>query len=133
MPATLAAAIGLKPGELIELNSRRGPQAVTARGLQPSLGSVRRFVEGDGLQVGDAVFLTFTDANDFDIELVSNEGTSLTAAALSLIGVQASDAAQPLSTLANAVGASLQGGLAGLIDAYRTRGDDDVAELLELM
>lgn len=134
IPTALAAAIGLVPGEVLELVSRLGPQPVTAKGLQPSLGSVRRFIQADGLSVGEPVIFSFSDDGVFDLRPISTEGTTISDAALALIGSQGPGAsAHPLTALAAAVGMSMNNGIAGVIDAYRSRGDDDVAELLELM
>jgi hypothetical protein len=60
LPAAIIEFLGLDYGDSRDLTSARGPQSVSWKSPQPTLGSIRRFCEGEIVD-GASVFLVFGD------------------------------------------------------------------------
>jgi len=130
LPTGIASALGLDFGQTRSIESRLGPQSVAWVSPQVTVGSIRRFVQDDLLEVGTAIFLCFGDDGIFDVECLA-EPADLMESILSLAGVRRDAAASAMGQLALAIGAPTESGIADLIAALHRRGDHDIAELLE--
>lgn len=124
----LARALRLEWQETRRFPSRKGEQTVSWTGNQPAIGSIRRFVEDDGIAIGARVFLTFGDDGRFDIQEIA-EGTDVLEEVAALAGLTVGPGL--IAALAVAIGLDEGSALADIIATLRKRGDLDVAELLE--
>jgi len=130
-PTAVAAILNLQPGETLQLDSPLGPQMVAWTGIQPSFGTIRRFLLDRDLAAGTDVFLTINDDRTFTVEEAREPIGEPLADALSLIGVASqSTPSDSYKILCAAIGIPESSGIASLIGAYRERGDTDVSELL---
>jgi hypothetical protein len=99
--------------------------------LQPTFGSIRKFLVEDDIAVDTEIFLVVGDNRDFRIDVVPDPTGDPLADALSLIGANPTgDVSQARSSLARAVALADSSSVTDLIGTYRGRGDADVAELL---
>ena len=128
-PVAVATIIGLQYGEALQLPSPLGPQSITWKGIQPTLGTIRRFLLERDIEAGTEAFLVFGDDGTFDFEAARPlTGDPLTDV-LSLIGapeILDSDIAR--AALATAVGLPATAPISSLIGAYRDRADGDIAD-----
>ncbi|MFJ2503575.1 hypothetical protein [Microbacterium sp. NPDC087592] len=130
LPSALISALGLNYGEAKFLHCRHGAQRVGWSGPQAILGSVKRIVDADGLQMGDMCFATFSDDAEFDIVRIEpterrGRARAYELAGLTLIGDSESD-----SSLAEAIGLAPHSALPQIAEKLRARGDYDVADSL---
>lgn len=128
-PSSLAGLLQLRVGDTLELDSRLGPQKVYWTGTQPSIGSVRRFLLEFNADVGDHIFLQFTDSGSFDVVGCTALSGDPLDDALHLAGL---DTALPdaKARLASAIGIDVYISTPSLVEEFRARGDSDIADLL---
>jgi hypothetical protein len=134
VPAGLATLLGCRPGDMVQLDSRLGAQVVRWTGPQPTSGTIRRFLEGNGVVEGHSAFLDFMPERRFDVALAPEPNPSWEPVrhALALIGApEATDLEDAHRVLAEAVGLPAIADQGQILNAYRRRGDDDVTEVLE--
>ncbi|WP_172657686.1 sigma factor-like helix-turn-helix DNA-binding protein [Demequina rhizosphaerae] len=130
-PIAIATILDIGQGESIELQSALGPQAIRWTGLQPSFGTIRRFLIELDIAVGTEVFLVISDDRTFGMELVREETGDPIANALALVGAPPeSDPASALEALRHAASMQAHAPILSVIGTFRDRGDADVAELL---
>lgn len=127
LPMGVAAALNLKFGERQEFTSLLGPQHVYWTGLQPTLGTVRRFVKD--LDEGDQIFLHFGDDGTFNVTEVPEPSDDPLADALNLIGAGDS-VGDPLTLFSQALSYPGQLSPTAVERALSARGDEDVARLV---
>ncbi|WP_159105351.1 sigma factor-like helix-turn-helix DNA-binding protein [Rhodococcus ruber] len=130
-PTAVAAILDLQPGQTLQLDSPLGPQMVAWTGIQPSFGTIRRFLLDRDIAAGADVFLIINDDRTFAVEEAREPiGEPLTDA-LALIGAAPqSTPSDSYKTLCAAIGIPESSGIASLIGTYRERGDTDISELL---
>ncbi|WP_298442909.1 sigma factor-like helix-turn-helix DNA-binding protein [Gordonia sp. (in: high G+C Gram-positive bacteria)] len=130
LPVAMATALGLAHGEVRHLDSADGEQSVSWTALQPTIGSIRRFVTTLGLDESAEMLLVFTDDGRFEVEPV-RAATDPMHDALARIGAPATDdAAVALAALAVAAGLPPDTAAAAVAEAYAARGETDIAALL---
>ncbi len=133
VPVGLAMALSLAPEQTVEFSSQLGLQSVRWSGPQPQCASIRRFLEKEDIGVGATVFLLFSDDRRFRLVEAGSAEVEPLGEALRLIGL-GSDRDRPADVeraLATAVCFPPDSTRDQLVTAYRERGDDDVAALLE--
>jgi hypothetical protein len=134
VPAAVAKLLGCHQGSVVQLNSSLGTQNIRWTGLQPSSGTIKRFLDSIGAEEGQIIFLVFLPDGGFDVHLMPHlplETDSLRQAMV-LIGAAATeDLNGAPALLAGAVGLPQDAKPRRILSAYYQRGDDDVAGLLE--
>jgi hypothetical protein len=130
MPASLATAIGLTPGEKRRLATADDPVVVTWVTAQPSFGSIRKQLVALDCGVGDEVFIdireTTLSVRRSERDADKDSGTGEARALLGLgTGVDLTS-----SEVATVLGLSPTSPWATIIHVLRDRGDDEVASLL---
>lgn len=134
VPAGVAALVGCKRGDVVQLQSRLGPQTIRWTGPQPGSGTIRRFLEGTAATEGQYMFLEFLAGGRFDVSLnvETHHPDDPLRQALMLIGATTDDGTDAApSVLAQAVCLPADAEPQHILAAYRRRGDDDVADILE--
>lgn len=130
-PMAIATILGLQAGQTVHLESPLGPQSIAWTGIQPSFGSIRRFLMNEDVTAGTEVFLLINDDGTFGLEQVRELVGNPLVDALSLIGaVPTFEREVARAALLSAIGLPKESPVASLIGGYRSRGDDDIAELL---
>lgn len=131
MPSPLAVAIGLQPGQSLDLESPVDTQSLYWTGLQPAIGSVRRLMERDGLQPGSWIFVSIADDGFFQLRKMADIST-LTglSRALALVGRESTPTAEARAVLATALGIQDTASWSSIVDAARAKGDEDVADAI---
>ncbi|TIC79893.1 hypothetical protein E8D34_19685 [Nocardioides sp. GY 10113] len=130
-PRAVATILGLPAGQSVQLPSPLGPQTVSWTGIQPSFGTIRRFLMEEDIPVGTEAFLVIHDDRTFTFEQARELIQNPLADALSLIGAASVFEREPARrTLASAIGLPEDSPVSSLIAGYRSRGDDDVADLI---
>ncbi|SCG67769.1 Sigma-70, region 4 [Micromonospora coxensis] len=135
VPSGVASLVGCAQGEVAELESDLGTQSIRWTGLQPSSGTIKRFLDRLEVREGQNVFLEFAPYGRFDVSLpdpADPEAHPLErAAALTgcAEGVGSPEDAQ--MALAMAVDLPAHAKPRQILSVYRQRGDDDIASLLE--
>lgn len=119
----------------MELESDLGAQSIRWTGLQPSSGTIKRFLDRLEVREGQNVFLEFGPYGRFDVSLADpvnvedhplEQAAALTGCAE---GVGSPEDAQ--MALAMAADLPVDAKPRRILSAYRQRGDDDIAGLLE--
>lgn len=130
-PVALIPLLDLEHGGRKLLPSELGDQSVYWTGVQPTFGTLRRFIEHLDVHEGDEVFLVFRDDGTFTVEKVAKLTGDPLADALALVGAPN---ALPREVAQRALGmsidASYMADLDELAQKYADRGDQDVADLL---
>ena len=130
-PLAVAAILGLEFGESRKLDSPLGPQAVYWTGIQPSFGSVRRFIVEYGIEMETDAFLVLYDNGTFDFKPAQPPSGDPLADALRLVdGPATNDPDQARQALARALSLPETTKMVELIEAYKVHGEDDIAKLL---
>jgi len=128
-PIALATILDLPAGESTQLRSSLGPQTIAWTGIQPSFGSIRRFLIEADAEVNSDAFLVIGDDRTFAYEpariLTQNDVTDL----LSLVG-SAADVPDKRAALAKSVGLPEDVPYISLVASFRERGDEDIADRL---
>ncbi|GGR73258.1 hypothetical protein GCM10010169_16590 [Micromonospora fulviviridis] len=135
VPSGVASLVGCAQGEVVELESELGTQTIRWTGLQPSSGTIKRFLDRLQAQEGQNVFLEFEPYGRFNVSLqdpVNPEDHPLEqAAALTGCDEGVGDPEDAQMALAVAVDLPVHAKPRQILSAYRQRGDDDIAGLLE--
>ncbi|OBJ57435.1 sigma factor-like helix-turn-helix DNA-binding protein [Mycobacterium asiaticum] len=130
-PMAIANIVNLSEGQAIQLDSWLGPQTISWTGIQPSFGTIRRFLIEEDVAAGGQAFLIIRDDSTFDFEQLRESTEDPLAKALALIGAApTSDAEEARVSLATAIGLPEDSPVASIIGDYRARGDEDVADLV---
>lgn len=130
-PIAFARIWNIVPGQTKSLHTRLGDQSVYWTGLQPSFGTIRKFLEDDKTPLGTDVFLVCNDDDTFDVKRATTPNGDPFHDALALIGAdQQTPSDQVLSELAAAVCLPKTADSDEIWFAYRDRGDDDIASLI---
>jgi hypothetical protein len=131
-PVALAGVLGLVHGETRHLDCKLGPQTISWVGNQPTIGSIRRFLLAEDVELGSEVFLVLYDSGSFGVEVVASvELTEQLSRALVLAGVpDPAEVADPRIALAQAIEIGDDTPIVSIIGAYRDRGDEDISDLL---
>lgn len=128
IPAALAHAIGLAPGERVSLSGPAGEITCTWVGQQPALGSIRSAIMDAELNDGAHVLLVFGEDMDFSLEDVRGESLGPLAAALGMVGADVGlSGAVATATLAASVGLAPWTDMQKIIDLLEARGELDLA------
>lgn len=136
VPAGVAALAGCEHGQSVELVSRLGTQTIRWTGLQPTSGTIRRFLEDGSVGEGAEIFLEFRTGNGFDVALVRRVDAAAPplARALALIGHDDPESLsdnESAAVLAEGIGLADETRPRRILSAYRARGEDEVSDLLE--
>lgn len=130
-PQAIATILDLNSGETRQLDSPLGLQAVAWTGLQPSFGTIRRFLMENDVAADSEAFLVIHDDGRFTFEQTRDFIGNPLADALSLIGAPATlDREEARLALARALTLPDNSPVSSIIGGYRERADNDVAELL---
>jgi len=135
LPVAVAGIVGCKRGDVIELASRLGSHSIRWTGLQPSSGTIKRFLDAMDLREGQVIFLEFLPDGRFDIRATRPGADDLDpqGRALALTGASpTSDVDEQRRLLADAVGLPADAKPRQILSVYGRRGDDDIVSLLEL-
>ncbi|CAM3078866.1 sigma factor-like helix-turn-helix DNA-binding protein [Tsukamurella hominis] len=130
-PIAIAGILGMSHGDKVVLASDYDEQAVNWTGNQPIFGTIRRYLLAYDVSAGTEVLLIFGDEQLFTVEVVDSASGDPVRDALVLIGAGRrlrGDSAR--RAFARAVCLPEDSPLTTIIGAYRSRGDDDIAELL---
>ena len=127
----VAGALALEPGESRSLPCPSGAQSIYWTGIQPSLGSIRRFLDAAAIPPGAEVFARFGDDGTFDLEVLPDtSGLIGIDLALALIGATPTDHSDARRQLAVALCLDSEAPWSSIVGAARDRGDNDIAEAL---
>ena len=130
-PKAVATILDLSAGQSVQLHSPLGPQSVAWTGIQPSFGTIRRFLMEEDIPVGTEAFLVIHDDRRFTFEQARELVDNPLVNALSLIGVPpVFDRQAARHALATAIRLPEDSPVASIIGGYRSRGDEDVADLV---
>jgi len=130
-PLAVASILNLQAGETKQLDSPLGPQAVAWTGIQPSFGTIRRFLLDQNIAAGTEAFLVIYDDATFNFEPARALVGDPLIDALSLIGAApTADREAARLALVRAIVLVDSSPVSSMIGAYRDRGDTDVADLL---
>lgn len=130
-PVAIAGILDLQQGQSRQLPSPLGPQTVTWTGIQPSFGTIRRFLLDQDVAVGTEAFLVIHDDGSFSFQVVPELTEEPLADALRLIGASVTlDRHSARSALATAIGLPETSPVVSVIGDYRERGDSDIADML---
>jgi hypothetical protein len=130
-PVAVATILGLSEGQTLQLESALGPQTVFWTGIQPSFGTIRRFLMDQDVAAGAEAFLVMGDNGSFGFEQARELVGEPLADVLSFIGAPLmTDRSAARAALSAAIELPADAPIASIIGDYRSRGDDDVAELL---
>ncbi|ASW54750.1 sigma factor-like helix-turn-helix DNA-binding protein [Plantactinospora sp. KBS50] len=135
VPSGVANLVACAPGDVVELESDLGTQTVRWTGLQPSSGTIKRFLDRLGVREGQNVFLEFGPYGRFDVSVqhpINPEDHPLEQAA-ALTGCAEGVGNPEDAQLALALAVDLPADVKPrqILSTYRQRGDDDIAGLLE--
>lgn len=127
-PIAVATILELPPGSKITLRSQLGGLVVSYRGIAPVFGSIKRYLNIYGCQVGDEAFVAIRDDGTFDCHVAAKPTGNPLRDALALIGAPLTDnESEAQKLLAEAVGLDVGASYQGVLEAYEKRGDADVA------
>lgn len=130
-PKAVASVLGLQYGESRQLPSPLGEQLVAWTGIQPAFGTIRRFLLDSDVAAGAEAFLVLDDDGSFGFELLPElTGDPLVDATALAAQEPSSDPKGALKSLAAALELTAAVPPVSLIERYRTRGDDDIADLI---
>jgi hypothetical protein len=130
-PMAIATILELDSGETRQLESDLGPQAIAWTSLQPSFGTIRRFLMADDIAADTEVFLVIHDNGAFSFEQTRDLVDNPLVDALSLVGAPPTvDRETARRALAVAIRLPEDSPVTSVFGGYRERGDDDVAELV---
>ncbi|MGC3859894.1 sigma factor-like helix-turn-helix DNA-binding protein [Micromonospora chersina] len=134
LPSGVASLVGCVQGEVVELDSDLGTQSIRWTGLQPASGTIKRFLDQLQAREGQNAFLEFKPYGRFSLTVREPvaPGTDPLTQALELVGAaDTRDVEAAKATLATAVDLPEDAKPRRILAAYRQRGDDDIAALLE--
>lgn len=130
-PRAIAGILDIAHGETVQLSSRLGPQAVSWMGIQPTFGTIRRFLLEPHVAEGTDAFLVINDDGSFNVEPIKKLTGDPLSDVLALIGSpEDRNGISVRTAVASAIGLAPDVPVSSIIGAYTDRGDSDVAELL---
>ncbi|WP_299575218.1 sigma factor-like helix-turn-helix DNA-binding protein [uncultured Williamsia sp.] len=130
-PRAVATLLSLNAGEMVQLESPLGPQTVTWTGIQPSFGTIRRFLLAADAKLNAEAFLVLEESGRFGFRLARSLVGEPLKDALTLIDAEPfGDIESARLSLARAVELPDDSPMDSIIGAYRERGDEDIAKLL---
>jgi RNA polymerase sigma factor (sigma-70 family) len=130
-PMAVASILGMSFGETRHLDSPKGPQAIAWTGIQPSFGTIRKFLLDTDIEPGDEAFLVIKDDGTFDFVRVPTLSGEPLRDALVLAGQPAtSDPEEACRYLIQAIKLPDSSPITSIIGGYKERGDDDIADLV---
>ncbi|WP_196249370.1 DNA-directed RNA polymerase subunit alpha C-terminal domain-containing protein [Rhodococcoides fascians] len=130
-PRAIAGILDIAHGETVQLSSRLGPQAVSWMGIQPTFGTIRRFLLEPHVAEGSDAFLVINDDGSFNVEPMKKLTGDPLSDVLALIGSpEDRNGISVRTAVASAIGLAPDVPVSSIIGAYTDRGDSDVAELL---
>ena len=130
-PVAIATILDLQFGDTRQLSSPLGPQAIGWTGIQPSFGTIRRFLMDGDIAAGTEAFLVIRDDGTFGFEPVPSLSGEPLRDALTMVGASRAlygEAAR--AALIAGICLPVDSPVASIIGGYRERGDGDVADLL---
>ncbi|MCZ0914432.1 hypothetical protein O0V02_18750 [Gordonia amicalis] len=133
IPVGVAQAFGCNRGETRELRSPLGPQMIRWTGINPTCGTIRRFLVEEQVAPTDYVFLTYSAADGFGVVPCVATLEDPVRGALALVGVAQPDTVsdnEAVPLLASAIGMEASAKPRRILSRYQAR-DDAVATLLE--
>lgn len=130
LPSALISALALEYGEVRFLSCRLGEQRLGWNGPQLALGSIKRFVDGDELKIGDTCFAVFGVDGSFDVRRVEVPDDLGPQRAFELAGVALFNGAPGREDLAHAVGLPPDSSRHQIAEKLRARGDYDLADCM---
>lgn len=128
-PKAMAHELNLGVGDSIQLESRLGPQVVAWTGIQPSFGSIRRFLLDADIEANTDAFLSISDNRVFDFAPADAVTGEPVRDLLALTGAPA-DTEDVWQHIVRAANQDPSTPFASVVDVFRGRGDDDIADLL---
>ncbi|MFG1895648.1 sigma factor-like helix-turn-helix DNA-binding protein [Micromonospora zamorensis] len=134
VPSGVASLVGCVQGEVVELDSELGTQSIRWTGLQPASGTIKRFLDQLQAREGQNAFLEFMPYGSFGLTVRDPiaPGADPLTQALELVGAaDTNDVEAAKTALATAVDLPGDAKPRRILAAYRQRGDDDIAALLE--
>ena len=130
-PMAITTILDLREGQTVQLDSPLGPQSVAWTGIQPSFGTIRRFLMEADVAAGADAFLVVGNDGRFEFEQAREFVGDPLVDAISLVGRgPISDPDMARVALAAAIGLSEDSPVSSIIGEYRARGDEDVADLV---
>nr|WP_255621936.1 sigma factor-like helix-turn-helix DNA-binding protein [Tessaracoccus sp. OS52] len=130
-PVAIASILNLQVGESRQLASPLEPQLIAWTGIQPSFGTLRRFLMAEDVAAGTEAFLVINDDESFRFERARELVNNPSLDALTLVGAKPTfDRSAARIALARAIKVPDESPISSLIGSYRERGDDDVADLI---
>ncbi len=130
-PVAIAGLLNMQFGDTRQFESAHGAQTISWTGIQPSFGTIRRFLMAEDIAAGTEVFLVLHDDETFSFETVRDLTDDPLVDALSLVGSPLSvSQKEARHALASAVGLPATSPVTSIIGCYRERGDGDIADLL---
>jgi hypothetical protein len=127
----VATLVGLSQGEYAELPTRLGPQKFSWKNHQPSYGSIKRFLDADGLGVSDEVFMIFRGDGTFDVQKLPDVPENPVSQALRLVGADMSlEGQDAIDALAVAIKYPAGSDLSTVAAGYKAKRDQVILELL---
>lgn len=128
-PTAMANLLDIGAGTTLQLDSRLGPQVIAWTGLQPSFGSIRRFLLDADVEANTDAFLTVSIDRVFDFEAVRAKTGDPTHDLLALIGAP-ENTGDVWERVALAANQDPSTPFVSVVDVFRSRGDDDIADIL---
>lgn len=130
LPSALIPVLGLSYGEAKYRPGRLGDQRLGWSGAQATLGSVKRFVDSDGLQIGAICFAVFEDDGSFDIRQASITEAAGQDRAFDLSGLRLAGYSPTFHDLVHAIGLPPTSTRHQVAEKLRLRGDYDIADCM---
>lgn len=130
-PVAITSILNMSCGDKLQLASDLGVQAINWTGMQPTFGSIRRYLIEDDVAAGTEAFLVIGDDRRFSFEMIPELAGNPLADALALVGAPTTlDVDSARRALAASICLPEDSPVVTIIGAYRDRGDGDVADLL---
>lgn len=128
-PKAIASVLGLGMGDSTQLDSRLGPQVIAWTGIQPSFGSIRRFLLDADIEANTDAFLTISNDRVFDF-VPAGTVTGEPAHDLRALTGAPDDIDDLWQHVLCAANQDPSTPFVSVVDVFRSRGDDDIADLL---
>ncbi|PVA40496.1 hypothetical protein DDJ98_02455 [Mycobacteroides abscessus] len=130
-PMAISTILDLNEGQTLQLDSPLGQQAVAWTGIQPSFGTIRRFLMAEDVAADTEAFLIINDDQTFRFMQARNLIEDPLADALTLVSAEpTTDPGAARAALAAAIELPEDAPVSSIIGDYRARGDDDIADLV---
>jgi len=130
-PSAVAQELGAEPQGNLAFSDGSYQLRVYRTGIQPHFGSLKSFLDRDGIGEGEEVFLVFGPGSKVAIERVPDPSIDPLPRACQLVGKSGvGNTYQCLQRLREAIGLGVVASASVLWECYQSRGDSDVAELI---